>query len=57
MSFRRRRDAADFGAEIEAHIELEAERLQQQGPGAHSATSLMRRSGSTNPGGGSFSRR
>ena len=41
--FRRRRDAADFGAEIEAHIELEAERLQQQGLGADEARAAARR--------------
>jgi putative ABC transport system permease protein len=43
MSFRRRRDAADFGAEIEAHIELEAERLQQHGLGAEEARAAARR--------------
>ncbi len=29
--FRRKRKASDFGAEIEAHIQLETERLQEQG--------------------------
>ncbi|HEY6050182.1 MAG TPA: ABC transporter permease, partial [Thermoanaerobaculia bacterium] len=29
--FRRRRTASDFGAELEAHIELETERLREQG--------------------------
>jgi predicted permease len=29
--FRRKRETSDFGAEIEAHIELETERLQEQG--------------------------
>ena len=29
--FRRKRNASDFSAEIEAHIELETERLQEQG--------------------------
>ncbi len=29
--FRRKRKMSDFGAEIEAHIQLEAERLQEQG--------------------------
>jgi predicted permease len=29
--FRRKRKTSDFGAEIEAHIELETERLQEQG--------------------------
>ncbi|MFZ0802248.1 MAG: permease prefix domain 1-containing protein, partial [Terriglobales bacterium] len=29
--FRRKRGAGDFSAEIEAHLELEIERLQEQG--------------------------
>ena len=29
--FQRKRKASDFGAEIEAHIQLETERLQEQG--------------------------
>ena len=29
--FRRKREATDFGAEIESHVELEIERLQEQG--------------------------
>jgi predicted permease len=41
--FRRRRDTADFGAEIEAHIELEAERLQQEGLSAEQARVAARR--------------
>ncbi|HEY6912396.1 MAG TPA: ABC transporter permease [Myxococcales bacterium] len=41
--FRRKRQAADFGAEIEAHIELEAERLQEQGLGAAAARAAARR--------------
>ena len=28
---RRKRETSDFGAEIEAHIELEVERLREQG--------------------------
>lgn len=35
--FGRRRKAKDFGAEIEAHIELEAERLQERGIGPEEA--------------------
>jgi hypothetical protein len=29
--FRRRRKTSDFGAEIEAHLQLEKERLREQG--------------------------
>lgn len=43
MLFRRRRDTADFSAEIEAHIELEAERLQHEGLGAAEARAAARR--------------
>ena len=35
--FRRKREASDFGAEIDAHIELETERLQEQGLGYEDA--------------------
>jgi putative ABC transport system permease protein len=41
--FRRKRKAADFAAEIEAHIELETERLQEQGLGAGDARAAARR--------------
>ena len=60
--FRRKRTASDFGAEIEAHLELETERLQEQGLArrrhepprvARSATSRARKSASTNPAAGS----
>jgi predicted permease len=41
--FRRKRQAADFRAEIEAHIELEAERLQEQGLDPEAARAAARR--------------
>jgi len=41
--FRRKRQAADFGPEIEAHIELEAERLEQQGLDPEAARAAARR--------------
>jgi hypothetical protein len=55
--FRRNRKTSDFSAEIEAHIQLEIERLREQGlsekdarpRAAASATWLGRKSGSTNP--------
>jgi putative ABC transport system permease protein len=42
--FRRKRQASDFGAEIEAHIELETERLREQGLGAEAARAAAHRS-------------
>ena len=40
--FRRKRKASDFGAEIEAHIALETERLQEQGFGYEEAQTAAR---------------
>ena len=42
--FRRKRKASDFGAEIEAHIQLETERLQEQGLSDENARTAARRS-------------
>ena len=42
--FRRKRKASDFGAEIEAHIQLETERLQEQGVSYEEARTAARRS-------------
>ncbi len=42
--FRRKRKASDFGAEIEAHIRLETERLQEQGLRYEDARTAARRS-------------
>ncbi|HEY4741496.1 MAG TPA: ABC transporter permease [Candidatus Acidoferrales bacterium] len=41
--FRRKRNASDFSAEIEAHIELEAARLQEQGLSYEDARTAARR--------------
>src|ERR1700683_5057117 len=41
--FRRKRKAGDFGAEIEAHIQLETERLQEQGLSYEDARTAARR--------------
>ena len=41
--FRRKRDTQDFAAEIEAHIELEAERLREQGMSAEDARAAAAR--------------
>ncbi|MGA8024829.1 MAG: ABC transporter permease, partial [Candidatus Acidiferrales bacterium] len=41
--FGRKRAASDFGAEIEAHIELEVERLREQGLGEDEARTAARR--------------
>ena len=41
--FRRKRKASDFGAEIEAHIQLETERLQEQGLSYEDARTIARR--------------
>src|SRR5258708_5945542 len=41
--FRRRRTTSDFSAEIEAHIQLEIERLQEQGLSAQDAEAAARR--------------
>ena len=41
--FRRKRKTSDFGAEIEAHIELETERLQEQGISHEDARTAARR--------------
>jgi hypothetical protein len=41
--FRRKRETSDFGAEIEAHIELETERLQEQGFSPEDARTAARR--------------
>jgi predicted permease len=41
--FRRKRKGSDFGAEIEAHIQLETERLQEQGLGLEEARTAARR--------------
>jgi predicted permease len=41
--FRRKRKSSDFRAEIEAHIELERERLQEQGMSREEAQSAARR--------------
>jgi predicted permease len=40
--FRRKRKASDFGAEIEAHIQLEAERLQERGLSQEAAQTAAR---------------
>ncbi|MGA7222773.1 MAG: ABC transporter permease [Candidatus Acidiferrales bacterium] len=40
---RRKREASDFGAEIEAHIELEVERLREQGLSEEDARAAARR--------------
>ncbi len=42
--FRRKRKGSDFNAEIEAHIEQENERLQEQGLSAEEARAAARRS-------------
>ena len=42
--FRRKRKASDFGAEIEAHIQLETERLLEQGLSYEDARTAARRS-------------
>ncbi|MGA9484904.1 MAG: ABC transporter permease [Candidatus Acidiferrales bacterium] len=41
--FGRKREASDFGAEIEAHIELEVERLREQGLSEEDARKAARR--------------
>jgi predicted permease len=41
--FRRRRKRSDFSAEIDAHIQLESERLQEQGLGDEEARTAARR--------------
>ena len=41
--FRRKRKASDFNAEIEAHLELETERLQEQGLSYEDARTAARR--------------
>ncbi len=41
--FRRKRETSDFGAEIEAHIELEVERLREQGLSEEEARTAARR--------------
>jgi DNA-binding PadR family transcriptional regulator len=41
--FRRRRNASDFTAEVEAHLELEAERLKEQGLSDEEARTAARR--------------
>jgi len=41
--FRTRRKSSEFGAEIEAHLQLEAERLQDQGLNAEEAWAAARR--------------
>jgi len=41
--FRRKRKASDFGAEIEAHLEFETERLREQGLGEREARAAARR--------------
>ena len=41
--FRFKRNTSDFGAEIEAHIELETERLQEQGLSYEHARTAARR--------------
>jgi hypothetical protein len=41
--WRRTRKASDFGAEIEAHIELETERLKEQGLSEEDARTEARR--------------
>src|SRR5579863_406871 len=42
--FRRKRKPSDFSAEIEAHIQLEAERLREQGLSEEEARAAARRS-------------
>src|SRR5258708_8070691 len=42
--FRRRRTTSDFNAEIDAHIQLEIERLREQGLSARDAEAAARRS-------------
>lgn len=47
--FRRRRKASDFSAEIEAHVELDAERLMERGLSREEArTAALRRFGNVN---------
>ncbi len=41
--FRHKRKSSDFSAEIEAHIQLELERLQEQGLGEQEARAAARR--------------
>src|SRR5438445_7088778 len=41
--FRRKRTASDFSAEIEAHLQLETERLQEQGLSGEEARAAARR--------------
>src|SRR5437867_5065615 len=41
--FRRKRTASDFSAEIEAHLQLETERLQEQGLSEEEAQAAARR--------------
>jgi hypothetical protein len=41
--FRIRRKSSEFSAEIEAHLQLEAERLQEQGLSAQEAWAAARR--------------
>ena len=41
--FRRKRKASDFGAEIEAHIQLEVERVREQGLSEEDARAAARR--------------
>jgi predicted permease len=41
--FRRKREASDFGAEIDAHIELETERLRERGLGYEDARTVALR--------------
>lgn len=43
MMFRHKRKATDFSDEIEAHIQLEAERLGEQGLNAEDARAAARR--------------
>jgi hypothetical protein len=42
--FRRKRKASDFGAEIEAHLQLETERLREEGLSEAQARAAARRS-------------
>jgi len=39
--FRRKRPASDFNAEIEAHLQLEIERLQEEGLNEEEALELV----------------
>ena len=41
--FRRKRKASDFHAEIEAHMQLETERLREQGLSEYEARAAARR--------------